>query len=515
MTLIFIVVVILGMWVMYDAGIVMREKIRIQNTADNVAYSTATLVARDLNFIAYTNRGMAANQAAIGQMVGLSSWAAMMEQFATNIDTAANFFPPAKPFTSTIKEGATASADAMDDFARQMIRLNEYTIDGLTAAQWAFHNATLVAVAEFSKDVAEMNDPLAESVMEEGDYSFPEAGYLVAEWNENIGPQFELEKLSDDSPEALKSHQRFQEFDEVVKGARDRFTRRRSYEWGPPFTNPYPRLHGGDWESRKYGGSDFFRGVDESEDTYKWDWAGMETAGLYLRNCYPRPDPPGVEIECTSWAGDFPWTWGAAHVLDESAGEATFFNYGDPRFPDYDDYADGRKRSHRSRWGKGAWRNPYSAAILLTSVEPNPYSGDHVQHKLMNIEGLRSFYAFREDGSDDYQMDTGPAIIALYVKNEADLVNQSKTIEGRGGTVHDDLDADRHGGLLNQRLGGVAKAEPYFARPTDLTGWARADRQFEHGSLYNPFWQARLVELTDAEKLAATAIITRGFEGGE
>jgi len=34
---------------------------------------------------------------------------------------------------------------------------------------------------------------------------------------------------------------------------------------------------------------------------------------------------------------------------------------------------------------------------------------------------------------------------------------------------------------------------------------ARRDARFEYGNLYNRFWQARLVELTDVEKLAATA----------
>ena len=65
LTAVFIVVLLLALWVMYDSGELMSDKIRLQNTADNVAFSTAALVARDLNFIAYTNRGMVANQVGI------------------------------------------------------------------------------------------------------------------------------------------------------------------------------------------------------------------------------------------------------------------------------------------------------------------------------------------------------------------------------------------------------------------------------------------------------------------
>jgi hypothetical protein len=44
----------------------------LQNAADGVAYSVAIPEARDLNFMAYTNRAMVANEVAIGQAVGLA-----------------------------------------------------------------------------------------------------------------------------------------------------------------------------------------------------------------------------------------------------------------------------------------------------------------------------------------------------------------------------------------------------------------------------------------------------------
>jgi competence protein ComGC len=40
----------------------------------------------------------------------------------------------------------------------------------------------------------------------------------------------------------------------------------------------------------------------------------------------------------------------------------------------------------------------------------------------------------------------------------------------------------------------LAKSEAYFSRPTDL--WPRSDQKTEYGSLYSPYWQARLIKTT-------------------
>lgn len=49
----------------------------------------------------------------------------------------------------------------------------------------------------------------------------------------------------------------------------------------------------------------------------------------------------------------------------------------------------------------------------------------------------------------------------------------------------------------------IAKAEAYFSRPTDL--WAREDGKTEYGSLYNPYWQARLVNESLIDKTSSLA----------
>jgi len=54
---------------------------QLQNAADAAAFGASTLEARSLNFAAYTNRAMVANEVAIGQLVGLLS---LVDEFKTS-----------------------------------------------------------------------------------------------------------------------------------------------------------------------------------------------------------------------------------------------------------------------------------------------------------------------------------------------------------------------------------------------------------------------------------------------
>lgn len=74
LVLLFIVVLLIGVFVLYNVGQLTSSKMKLQNAADATAYSAAVMVARDYNFASYLNRGMVANQVAIAQIVGLSSW---------------------------------------------------------------------------------------------------------------------------------------------------------------------------------------------------------------------------------------------------------------------------------------------------------------------------------------------------------------------------------------------------------------------------------------------------------
>ena len=73
--LLFIPVLLVAFYFIYKAGKITSDKMELQNAADAAAYSVSVVEARDLNFASYMNRAIVANEVAVGQMVGLASWA--------------------------------------------------------------------------------------------------------------------------------------------------------------------------------------------------------------------------------------------------------------------------------------------------------------------------------------------------------------------------------------------------------------------------------------------------------
>ncbi len=73
--LIFLAACVMVLLVLFNQGQLVKNRIQVENAADAVVFSHAKLAARNLNFAAYTNRAMVANEVSIGQMVALLSWA--------------------------------------------------------------------------------------------------------------------------------------------------------------------------------------------------------------------------------------------------------------------------------------------------------------------------------------------------------------------------------------------------------------------------------------------------------
>ncbi|HEX8604485.1 MAG TPA: pilus assembly protein TadG-related protein [Pseudoduganella sp.] len=82
-----------GMFFMFNTGQLSAEKTKLVNTADAVAYSAAVMHARALNFDAYTNRALIANEVTVAQMVSVSSWLEYVEKHSQSVPPL-NCYPP-------------------------------------------------------------------------------------------------------------------------------------------------------------------------------------------------------------------------------------------------------------------------------------------------------------------------------------------------------------------------------------------------------------------------------------
>ncbi len=81
----FVLVVSAGMlFFLFNAGQLIRERVTATNAADAAAYSGGLVMARLMNFEAYSNRAVMANTVAIGQLTALASWNRYVEGIAAS-----------------------------------------------------------------------------------------------------------------------------------------------------------------------------------------------------------------------------------------------------------------------------------------------------------------------------------------------------------------------------------------------------------------------------------------------
>ena len=76
-----------SLFFLFNTGQLSQEKTKLVSTADAVAYSAGVMHARAMNFTAYGNRALIANEVLVAQMVSLSSWAQYAETHAENLPT--------------------------------------------------------------------------------------------------------------------------------------------------------------------------------------------------------------------------------------------------------------------------------------------------------------------------------------------------------------------------------------------------------------------------------------------
>lgn len=81
----FLIAGLAGTYFLFNTGQVVTEKNRLVTTADAVAYGAGVMQARALNFDAYGNRALVANEVLIAQLVSLSSWSQYVKTHAENL----------------------------------------------------------------------------------------------------------------------------------------------------------------------------------------------------------------------------------------------------------------------------------------------------------------------------------------------------------------------------------------------------------------------------------------------
>lgn len=151
------------LYFMFNSGQLVQEKIRLTNTADAVAYSAGVFEARVLNYDAYTNRAIIANEIAIGHAVGLASWTKYAATTSENIAPYMYLIPYAGPAIASALDAFATYADAYTHALAAAVSLHDAALQALSLSQFVMHgpgnSVAYVSRLSLMKDIAKKNDP--------------------------------------------------------------------------------------------------------------------------------------------------------------------------------------------------------------------------------------------------------------------------------------------------------------------------------------------------------------------
>ena len=235
-----------ALWWTVDVGAAVAEKKRLASAADAAALSAAVWQARALNFDAYTNRAMIANEVAIAQSVSLRSWSAYMNRLLPTAALVSSWVPYLNSAMLTLQRLWMA----LDTGLQPVLATFEASTSGLNytlgAAQRAIHDGTALTVPTIVRETLTEIDPR---------YELSKAGELapitwVADWK----------KFSSLYGGAFRWRQR-----DVVYRSMDGFSSERSYTLSPLLGTRLARFE-------KRGGSELL-----DFET----WRGLDTLSLH------------------------------------------------------------------------------------------------------------------------------------------------------------------------------------------------------------------------------------------
>ncbi|GHT90191.1 hypothetical protein AGMMS49545_02930 [Betaproteobacteria bacterium] len=439
-TLLFLVLMTLAT---YNISQMTHGKMQTMNAADAGAYAAAIVAARDANFIAYTNRAMVANHVVVGQLVSMTSLAAMFEDMAMKLKWVMRILGLIPPLAFLQKV-----ADVLEEIENTLAKVPEYMakiisaqdkyINALSWLQSGVRALTLSDAEEAVEKVIKANDKNEELKWK------LDSGIGALTIANNVNAFLNLSSQKNDDKNLSR-------FADVVRNSRDGFTTRRN--WGPP--DLFAILIGGD-DNVFQGGTNLssdnktWVGLDGLKVTWlDWDWDD---------GCWPCRD-------------EEPLAYGGAVTGSSSA-------------------SDYRRIINMTRRTRDAAYNARKTEMA------NSYNGLRPYHELNKIG----------EGHDK----SLPFVVLVYkaIDNKG-TPNANKTFGTGAGDNFYRLEERR------KELMGVAAAETYFKRPS-LEDYRNGDktasalyinrRGYEKGvyaSLFSPYWQARLTNLSPE---AATAL---------
>lgn len=434
--------------VLFNTGKLATEKSNVANTADAAVYSGLVWQARTLNFQAYTNRAMVANQVSISQLVSIGSWTNYGRISARNLDYAIGWIPVVKPFTQAAVNIMTQVENIVQSAVKVAIPIINAINDVLSIAQESVYNASYVVTPEVVSSIVKSNDPRYRA----------SSTYAIAAQARNAAAWEGLSQRYSGSSNEIERKVN------IIEQSRDRFSADRGWDRMKPlpsrvYVTPIDRF-----QIRKEGGTRLVREGDS------WEWRGKDTLSVHWDHfsCW----------RCKWRTQELPMGWGQNYAYSDSecpGGNCSGWMRSNPRAEELADL-EGESLGDIYSGVKS-----YRSLKDLSAASRDVRVTLHVEVEVGNCD-VRTAEKIRQLGSaspPDGKLASGLEPGLFYT---------------------DDFYAD-------DDMASISSAEVFFERPVLETGdrlqVAGIGGVNEYANLFNPYWDVRLIEVSEKERQLA------------
>ena len=454
--------------VLFNTGRVASDKTRLANAADAAAYSGLIWQARALNFQAYTNLAMVANQVAMAQAVSLRSWSLYGKIATGNINRVLGGVPFVGAISDAMEAGMSATESMITPITDGMLSVSNAVNAALSKAQTAMFASSFAATPEIIKNVVKAYDSRFDS---DTKYSIASQLRNVQDWESFTAGYDTSDKA------AMKARI------DVINRSRDPWSKKRDWNF---FGSYLPVFGLAKFRLEKRAETRLIEvtktTTDDkgnktgSETNYEWkakDTLSLQFQYFKIKNYRPR----WVRVET-------PIGWGEAIANNISGDESI-----EPCITrDRQDGGTGRPECPR-------WLGNNKVTEKMADSNVRGLNGEKSREKMgATFNGIRAYRSL----SAEIENEQDPKLV-LRVE-VAMPINKIRSSETFLNTAKFKAPIKVPGEVLTS----ISTAEVYYQRPEDSLSI-----QGERANGYNPYWDVRLAATSKTERLAAVGFRTQ------
>lgn len=431
----------------FSAGQVTAAKLRLLNATDAAAYSAGLWRARAMNYYAYSNRAIIANEVAIAQAATMVSYAKFLERFSDNVNDVAQYIPYVGQVSEAIKEVAYWVSQVTQYTALGETTARSLYIQALAASQELMFAATHpVVLSRIAAEVAREND----------------RRFFAFTLPLHLDPAFAdmTARYEGSDRDRLKS---------VVLESLDGYSSNRDADLAE-----IPCLV----KLARRGATELIRDHDTAELER---WQAYDTLSLHTRRTF----------SCSTRERQA-FGWGAAEIARDAKNELDALSTLGPLINSGD---------------VGLEPALSGAATPSASKRANPRAYQEASDEIWVSSQYRGIATIREldfANNDVVKANIRFPLMRVGVMGWIQSANAVGTVAARGLAAGRVVPVDRFSGRDSAVMGAVSAAEVYFRRPP------QAPARSEYASLYSPYWQVRLAQVPQAFRQAAAGYLQQG-----